>query len=177
MAVRRWGNCYGCGGQIQSPQIMFMRRHYCSRTCMHADGCRWVCAELDDCGCTPYAKRRRVLRWTRDTMRVMRGVLEDNDLVDEFEEAHEETNLPQVDLDTDQGGPGEADESSDHEDESAVLRATVAERSEADVLHQLVNSAASMVERDQLHAENARLLAEADVRRQIADTAAEDARP
>ena len=138
---------------------MFMRRHYCSRPCMHDAGCRWVCAELDDCGCTAYAKRRRVLRWTRDTMRVMRGVLDDNDLLYEFDEAIAETTLPEVDLDTDQGGPGEADETSDHEDESAVLRATVAERSEADVLHQLVNTAASVSERDQLRAENARLRA------------------
>ena len=178
MAVRDWGNCYGCGGQIGSPQGLFMSRSYCSLICMHADGCRWVwlCEEIGDCGCTPYAKRRRVLRETRDSMRVMRGVLEDNDLMDEFEEAHEESCLPEVELDDPAQGPGEADESSDVEDETVALRAIVAARSEADVLHQLVTSAASLAERDRLHAENARLLAEADVRRQNVDTTAEDVR-
>ena len=137
---------------------MYMRRRYCGLPCMHDAGCRWVCDEIGACGCTSYAKRRRVLRWTRDTMRVMTGVLADNDLLEAYEEAIDETCLPEVDLAADKG-PGGADETSDHEDESAALRATVAERSEADVLHQLVNTAASMSERDQLRAENARLRA------------------
>jgi len=143
---------------------------------MHTAGCRLDCDEIGDCGCTPYAKRRRVLRSTRDTMRVMRNVLEDHGLMDEFEEDREESGVAEVELDDPAQGPGEADESSDVEDETVALRAIVAARSEADVLHQLVTSAASLAERDRLHAENARLLAEADVRRQIVDTAAENAR-
>ena len=181
-----WRNCSSCGVHVQNPVLWYMDLLYCTRRCMHAAGCRWDCSVLGDCGCTPYAKRRRVLRSTRNTMRVMRNVLEDHGLMDELEDALGETGLTDVELDDPQDGPGEADEGSDVEDETVVLRAivaarseaeaTVAARSEADVLHQLVNSAASLAERDRLYAENARLLAEADVRRQIADTAAEDAR-
>ena len=176
--------CGSCGGEMQL-HIYYRDLFYCSSRCVHAAGCRFECCD-GDCGCTPYAKRRRVLRETRNTMRVMRDVLEDNDLMGELEEALG-AGLSDFELDTAQDGPGEADEGSDVEDETVALRAiaaarsdaeaTVAARAEADVLHQLVNSAASLAERDRLHAEIARLLAEADARRQIVDSAAEDARP
>ena len=162
MAATRWGPCHGCGAQIQSPR-MHRDSHYCGLPCMHDAGCRWVCCELDVCGCTSYAKRRRVLRETRDAMRVMAGVLVDNGLLEAYEEELDETSLPEVDLAADQG-PGGADETSDHEDVEATLRATVAERSEADMLHQLAETAASLSERSQLRAENARLRALLDRR-------------
>ena len=172
-----WRNCTTCGVYVEhNPILWYMHNLYCSHRCMHAAGCRWDCAAIGDCGCTPYAKRRRVLRETRTAMRVMRDVLEDNDLMGELEEALG-AGLSDFELDTAQDGPGEADEGSDVEDETVALRAIVAARSDADVLHQLVNSAASLAERERLHAENARLLAEADARRQIADSAAEDPRP
>jgi len=142
---------------------MYRDSYYCGLPCMHDAGCRWVCRELDDCGCTKYAKRRRVLRETRDAMRVMTGVLVDNGLLETYEEELDETSLPEVALAADRG-PGGADETSDHEDVEATLRATVAERSEADMLHQLAETAASLSERDQLRAENARLRALLDRR-------------
>ena len=175
MATSRFGNCSSCGVQMQSP-LWYLDLFYCSRRCAHAAGCRWDCDEIGDCGCTPYAKRRRVLRETRHAMRVMRDVLEENDLMGDFDTDRAHTAAADIELELDQG-PGGADEASDVEDETVALRATVAARSEADVLHQLVDSAASLAERERLHAEIARLQAEVDVLRQSANTAAEDARP
>ena len=162
--------CFNCGLQLQIHQKCCGSCGHWPFVCTHAE-CPW-----DRCVSTPYAKRRRVLRSTRDTMRVMRDVLEGNGLMSDFEEAHAWTGLPHVELDESQDGPGEADEASDVEDETVALRATVAARSEVDVLHQLVDSAASLAERERLHAEIVRLQAEVDVLRQSAtNTATEDA--
>jgi len=121
-------------------------------------------------------------------MRIMRDVLEDHGLMLEFGRELEAAGLPEVELDDPAQGPGGADESSDVEDETVALRAiatavrsdaeaTAAARAEADVLHQLVNSAASLAERERLHVEIARLRAEADARRQTEDTTTEGAHP
>ena len=163
--------CFNCGVQLQIHQKRCGSCGYWPSVCAHAE-CPWDC-----CVYTPYVKRRRVLRSTRNTMRVMRDVLEGNDLMSDFEEALELTGLPHVELDEPQDGPGEADESSDVEDETVALRAIVAARSEADVLHQLVNSAASLAERDRLRAENAHVQAEsARVQAETARVHAENAR-
>ena len=175
MATTFWHNCSSCGVHVQNPVLCYMHHFYCSNRCMHTAGCRLDCDEIGDCDCTPYAKRRRVLRETRRTMRVMRDVLEENDLMGDFDIDRENVAAADIELDEPQDGPGGADESSDVEDETLTLRAIVAARTEADVLHQLVNSAASLAERERLYAENARLQAEVDVLRQSANTAAEDA--
>ena len=139
--------CSSCGAQIT--RFTYKGLRYCSTRCMHAAGNRlsWVCSEIDDCGCTQYAKLRRILRETRGTMRDMLAFM------------MSQRGLEGVPLPLDDG-PGGADESSDVEDETLTLRAIVAARSEADALHQLVNSAASLAERERLHAEVARVQAE-----------------
>ena len=166
------GNCIICGVYVPPRGVWYADLLCCSPICAHAAGCRFDCDEIGDCGCTPYAKRRRALRDTRDVMRIMRDVLEDHGLMREFGRELEAAGLPEVELDDPAQGPGGADESSDVEDETVALRAiaaarsdaeaTVAARAEADVLHQLVNSAASLAERERLHVEIARLRAEAD---------------
>ena len=147
------GLCGSCGGELRM-RLQHGAHFYCSTRCSHAAGCRLFCSVLDNCGCTPYAKRRRLLRQTRVTVRDMLEIITDNGLEDELTEI-----LVPNDLDEPHDGPGEADESSDVEDETLALRAIVAARSEADALHQLVNSAAALAERDQLRAEIARLRA------------------
>ena len=129
----------------------------CSTRCYHAAGNRYFCAVLPNCGCTPYAKRRRVLRETRQTVRDMWEILEDNDLLDELSEV-----MVPNDLDPIPDGPGEADESSDVEDETLTLRTIVAARTEADVLHQLVTSAAALAETQRLRSESEELRAESE---------------
>ena len=147
------GLCGSCGGELRM-RLRHGAHFYCSTRCSHAAGCRLFCSVLDNCGCTPYAKRRRVLRQTRETVRDMLEIITDNGLEDELTEI-----LVPNDLDEPCDGPGEADESSDVEDETLTLRAIVAARSEADTLHQLVNSAAVLAETQELRAEIARLRA------------------
>ena len=145
--------CGTCGGELRM-RLPYGDLVYCSTRCQHAAGSRVFCGVLDNCGCTPYAKRRRVLRQTRDTVRDMLEIIMNNGLEDELTGI-----LVPNDLDEPHDGPGEADESSDVEDETLTLRAIVAARSEADALHQLVNSAAALAETQELRAENARLRA------------------
>ena len=146
--------CGNCGGElwIRLPHGDLL---YCSTRCQHAAGSRTFCNVLTNCGCTPYAKRRRLLRRTRDVVRDMLEVFEEYGLEDELTEFY----VPN-DLDPIPDGPGEADESSDVEDETLTLRTIVAARTEADVLHQLVNSAAALAERDRLRVESEELRSE-----------------
>ena len=161
--------CSSCGVQIT--QFKHGALSYCSHRCVHAAGHRWgwVCSEIGDCGCTPYAKRRRVLRETRETVRALLIIIACNGLVGELADVMVPNDLTGLD-----DGPGGADESSDVEDETLALRAIVAARSEADMLHQLVDSAASLAERDRLRAETAR--AQAETARVQAESAREIAR-
>ena len=160
--------CGTCGGELRM-RLQHGHLFYCSTRCQHAAGSRIFCSVLDNCGCTPYAKRRRVLRETRQTVRDMWDILEDNDLLDELADV-----MVPNDLDEPRDGPGEPDESSDVEDETLTLRAIVAARTEADVLHRLVNSAASLAECERLRAETAR--AQAETARVQAESACEIAR-
>ena len=57
---------------------------YCSSVCTHAAGDRTACGR--ECGCTPYAKKRRWLRAHRVELRVVRGLIEEEELEDELEE-------------------------------------------------------------------------------------------
>jgi len=146
--------CGTCGGE-PGLRLPHGDLFYCSTRCHHAAGSRIFCAVLNNCGCTPYAKRRRVLRQTRQTVRDMWDILDDYDLLDELSEV-----MVPNDLDEPCDGPGEPDESSDVEDETLALRQIVAARTEADVLHQLVNSAAALAERDRLRSESEELRSE-----------------
>jgi len=146
--------CGICGGELRL-RIQHDDNFYCSTRCHHAAGGRIFCAVLTNCGCTPYAKRRRVLRQSRETVRDMLAIIEDYGLEDELSEVY----VPH-DLDEPCDGPGEPDESSDVEDETLTLRTIVAARTEADVLHQLVTSAAALAETQRLRVESEELRAE-----------------
>ena len=146
--------CGVCGGE-PGLRLQHGGVFCCSSRCHHAAGSRIFCAVLENCGCTPYAKRRRVLRQTRETVRDMLDIIVNNDLLDELSEVF----VPN-DLDEPCDGPGEPDESSDVEDETLALRQIVAARTEADTLHQLVTSAAALAERDRIRSESEELRSE-----------------
>ena len=93
---------------------------YCSRECIHAAGDRSACHR--DCGCTRYAKKRRVLRRHRAQMRVMMDLIDDNGLQEELETdmIHETGNTSYW-----LGDHSDMDEPSDAEDPEAALRKEV----------------------------------------------------
>lgn len=77
------------------------------------------------CGCTEYSKKRRALRQHREQMRIMRDVIEENDLDDELEEAMvEETGNTHFWL----GHISEFDEDSDAQDVEASLKEEAGDR-------------------------------------------------
>ena len=78
--------CSQCGVHLP-PAGRFNRylgQWVCSRECGHAAGDRSGCLRWD-CGCTHYAKRRRLLRDHRVNMRVMDDVILDYGLDEELE--------------------------------------------------------------------------------------------
>ena len=92
-------------------------RWYCSNRCSHDAGDRSACLGWD-CGCTNYAKKRRMLREHREQMRVMEMYIEDRD---EYEDAlDQEMGSLGFDLELDDGLGG-LDEASDIEDPDALL--------------------------------------------------------
>ena len=122
--------CSQCGVQLPAPPAGQFNKRYldqwvCSRECGHAAGDRSGCLAWD-CGCTRYAKKRRLLREHRVQMRVMQDVIYGNQLEDEAQAALEE-----------EGGDGffflgtdsELDEASDVSDPEQELRAAAADQS------------------------------------------------
>ena len=122
--------CSQCGVQLPTPpagqfNMRYLDQWVCSRECGHAAGDRSGCLAWD-CGCTRYAKKRRLLREHRLQMRVMQQVIYDNQLEDEAQAALEE-----------EGGDGlfflgtdsEMDEASDVSDPEQELRAAAADQS------------------------------------------------
>ena len=101
----------------------------CSAECSHAAGDRSACYGWD-CGCTRYAKKRRLLKAHRREMRVIEEFIHDHGLSEELEERLiEETGNVGFCLETDSE---DMDEPSDREEPDQQLRATVdALRSEA----------------------------------------------
>ena len=106
-------------------------RWFCSKVCRHAAGDRSGCYGWD-CGCTRYAKKRRLLRGHRAEMRVMMDFIEDRGLEDELQDDMiSETGNTNYFL----GSDSEMDEGSDVEDpeaqakeEASALRAETANR-------------------------------------------------
>ena len=93
-------------------------RWVCSKECNHAAGDRTACYGWD-CGCTRYAKKRRLLREHRAEMRVMKRLIEDEGLEETLEDIMvEETGNTHFCLSSD----SEMDEASDQEDPEAALR-------------------------------------------------------
>ena len=58
---------------------------FCSNVCAHAAGDRSACLGWD-CGCTNYAKKRRLLRAHRTQMRIMHEIIDDHGLAPELDE-------------------------------------------------------------------------------------------
>ena len=99
----------------------YLGQWMCSRECEHAAGDRSGCLRWN-CGCTDYAKKRRLLREHRVNMRVMDDVILENGLDEELEDRLvQETGNTNFFL----GLDADLDEPSDAEDPEEELRATV----------------------------------------------------
>ena len=126
-------NCPQCGVHMSMPPgpgtVRYLGRWMCSAECSHAAGDRSACYGWD-CGCTRYAKKRRLLKAHRREMRVVEEFIHDHGLTEELEERLiEETGNVGFCLETDSE---DMDEPSDKEEPDQQLRATVdALRSEA----------------------------------------------
>jgi len=93
-------------------------RWMCSKECNHASGDRTACYNWD-CGCTRYAKKRRLLRAHRVEMRVMMDLIEDVGLEETLDAMMiDETGNVNFALDL----HSEMDEESDQEDPEVALR-------------------------------------------------------
>ena len=71
-----------CGhcGTLMHTLYFYKGKRYCSEECCHLAGDRRWCRIGGDCGCTPWAIKRRQLRKSRATMRVMQQVISDYEL-------------------------------------------------------------------------------------------------
>ena len=68
--------CGQCGTTIQTLHF-YNGNRYCSEECCHKAGDRRRCRIGGNCGCTPWAIKRRQLRKSRVEMRVMHQVISD----------------------------------------------------------------------------------------------------
>ncbi len=119
--------CSRCSVSSALPGVQCARRWYCSAACAHADGDRSACTQ--DCGCTSYARKRRLLRDHRANMRVMEELIDQHGLSEELDDLLiEQTGNTNFWL----GQDSFLDEPSDTEDPEEALRAAnAALRSEA----------------------------------------------
>ena len=100
-----------------------MDNWYCSEVCKHDAGDR-TCGE--DCGCSGYAKKRRLLRAHRDQMRIIDDLIKEQGLEEELEDRiFYETDNTSYWL----GHSESMDEDSDQEDPEAALRQELADKS------------------------------------------------
>ena len=118
--------CPHCGVHMPMPPgpgtLRYRGQWMCSKECSHAAGDRSACRGWD-CGCTRYAKKRRLLRAHRRNMRIMEDLICEHGLDEELEERLiEETGTVNFWLGSD---PEEMDEPSDTEDPEQQLRTTV----------------------------------------------------
>ena len=96
----------------------YLGKWMCSRRCAHNAGDKTGCYGWN-CGCTSYAKKRRLLRDHRRNMRVMDDVITENGLEQELEERLiEETGNTNFWL----GHDREMDGDSDQEDPEAAAK-------------------------------------------------------
>ena len=100
---------------------------YCSKECRHAAGDRTVCLGWN-CGCTKYAKKRRLLNRHREEMRWTSDFIIRHELDDAYEmEVESSSGIDQFWL----GLHEELDEDSDQEDPELALREALAKSNEA----------------------------------------------
>ncbi len=81
--------CPHCGVHVPMPPgpetLRYRGQWRCSKECAHAAGDRSACHGWD-CGCTRYAKKRRLLKAHRVNMRIMEDLIYENALGEELEE-------------------------------------------------------------------------------------------
>ena len=145
----RLHRCAQCG-KLRYLRYRYMRRSHCDRRCAHDAGDRSLCWSWQDCGCTAYSKKRRLLREHREQLRIAEDILEENDLHEEYaERAAEETDGPDslAHLDF-------MDEGSDAEDPEAELRTENrllrAELDDRDCTQQVIQLATASLDRGAL---------------------------
>ena len=114
--------CGRCLAPRATRGIWWQERWFCGAMCSHAAGDRTACVGWA-CGCTAYAKKRRLLRAHREEMRIAQDLLIERGLEAEFESR----------LIAETGNTGFClaysevlDEASDVEDPEAALRDEVA---------------------------------------------------
>ena len=118
--------CAECGKEAANPRF-WQGVSYCSKECRHDAGDRSACRGWN-CGCTKYAKKRRLLNRHRQEMRIMTDVLEANGLGEELQDTIvEATGNTGFYLGFDTGLDG-LDEDSDQEDSELELRKEVLEK-------------------------------------------------
>lgn len=142
--------CAQCGIRASAMSILEYSRGcfwqdlwYCSNVCSHAAGDRTACHGWD-CGCTGYAKKRRLLNAHRVQLRIAEDLINANDLMEEYEDAVlEETDTAGVWLEEDPG----LDEDSDQEDPEAIAKEELRQlRQEPVDLQSFVTAAQSTLE-------------------------------
>ena len=110
--------CSHCGVPSALPGLWWRDRWYCCAVCSHAAGDRSAC--FDGCGCSRYARMRRMLRAHRAQMRIMETLLDHEDMSSELDDMLIEfTGNTMFWL----GEHEFMDEPSDAEDPEAMLRA------------------------------------------------------
>ena len=117
--------CTQCGEEKGRGEgsCFYLGRWMCSRRCRHDAGNRTACYGWN-CGCTGYAKKRRLLRDHRRNMRVMDEVIKDNGLGQELmERMIEETGDSNFWL----GFSINMDADSEQEDPEAIAKQRVSE--------------------------------------------------
>ena len=76
--------CSRCSVTSALPGLWWQNSWYCSAACSHAAGDRTACTQ--NCGCTGYAWKRRLLRDHRANMRIMEQLLDHHDLSEELDD-------------------------------------------------------------------------------------------
>ena len=148
--------CQQCHVLKPLPGCFWLDNWFCSNVCRHDAGDRTAC--WNECGCTKYAKKRRLLRAHREEMRGMDHVIDNYGLQDELERLTvAATGNTGLSLEYDSEG---LDESSDKEDPEKTLRQDIdALRQDIDDKSHFLDAASStlMLRRMTTEVERARM--------------------
>ena len=143
--------CSRCSVTSALPGLWWQDRWFCCAVCSHAAGDRTACT--DRCGCTRYARMRRLLRDHRANMRIMEDLIDHHDLSSELDDLLiEHTGNTNFWL----GEHEFMDEPSDAEDPEQTLRAANA------ALHMAAADQSTMVQAAQQALECGRMQADVE---------------
>ena len=117
--------CALCQNVVTTTHL-WRRKVYCSKECRHAAGDRSVCVGWN-CGCTKYAKKRRLLNEHREEMRYVRDFIIRYEMDDTYDVDMDKHYRTELSLKFD----AEIDEDSDQEDPEQALREALAKSNEA----------------------------------------------